>query len=164
MESYFFGFGSVLSEFGPFFKHWVLAVTQRIWILTDRICQLTILDEYLWNFNSPSFLFAGLDATPSTKEDFDQYRQQNKPIPNEADCIFNFSCAKKQCCGSRIPDPNFSIPYFGSASKNLSILTQEMVSKLSEMWFGLFIPDPDPDFLPMPDPGSGSSILNKFYC
>jgi hypothetical protein len=29
-----------------------------------------------------------------------------------------------------------------------------MVSKLSEIWSGLFIPDPDPDFLPIPDPGS----------
>ncbi len=30
-----------------------------------------------------------------------------------------------------------------------------MVSKLSEIWFGLFIPDPDPDFLPIriSDPG-----------
>ncbi len=29
-----------------------------------------------------------------------------------------------------------------------------MVSKLSEIWSGLFIPDPDPDLLPIPDPGS----------
>ncbi len=28
-----------------------------------------------------------------------------------------------------------------------------MVSKLSEIWTGLFISDPDPDFLPLPDPG-----------
>ncbi len=42
-----------------------------------------------------------------------------------------------------------------------------MCSKLSEIWFGLFIPDPDPDFLPIrllgvkraPDPGSGSATL-----
>ncbi len=51
---------------------------------------------------------------------------------------------------SQIPDPNFFHP--GSASKNLSILTQKIVSKLSEIWPGLFIPDPD--FLPIPDPGS----------
>ncbi len=37
---------------------------------------------------------------------------------------------------SRIPDP-------GSASKNLSILTQKMFSKLQEIWSGLFIPDPE---------------------
>jgi hypothetical protein len=55
-------------------------------------------------------------------------------------------------CLSRIPDPYFFHP--GSASKNLSILIQKTVSKLSEVWFGLFIPDPDPDFLPIPDPGS----------
>ncbi len=29
-----------------------------------------------------------------------------------------------------------------------------MVSKLSEIRSGLFIPDPDPDFLSIPDPGS----------
>ncbi len=48
----------------------------------------------------------------------------------------------------------FSIPDPGSASKNFSILTQNFFSKLSEIWFWLFIPDPDPDFLPFPDPGS----------
>ncbi len=63
-----------------------------------------------------------------------------------------------------IPDPGseycpskirtFSIPDHGSASKNWSVLTKKMVSKLSVMWSGLFIPDPDPDFLPIPDPGS----------
>ncbi len=37
--------------------------------------------------------------------------------------------------------------------KNLSILAQKMVSKLLEIWSGLFISDPDPDFLPIPDPG-----------
>jgi hypothetical protein len=69
-------------------------------------------------------------------------------------------------CLSWIPDQNFSHPgswaqsqkhpRFGSASKNLSILTQKIVSKLSKIWSGLFIPDPDPDFfffLPIPDPG-----------
>ncbi len=29
-----------------------------------------------------------------------------------------------------------------------------MVAKLSEIWSELFIPDPDTDFLPIPDPGS----------
>jgi len=52
-----------------------------------------------------------------------------------------------------IPDP-------GSASKNLSILTQKKQKK----WFlssrkydpgcSSWIPDPDADFLPIPDPGS----------
>jgi hypothetical protein len=42
---------------------------------------------------------------------------------------------KSQCCGSGmfIPEPNFSIPDPGSASKNLSILVQKMVSKPSEI-------------------------------
>jgi hypothetical protein len=38
-------------------------------------------------------------------------------------------------------------------NKDLSIFTQKMVSKLSEIWSGMFISDPDLDFfLPMPDP------------
>jgi hypothetical protein len=37
-----------------------------------------------------------------------------------------------------IPDPNFFHP--GSASKNLSILTQNIVSKHSEIWSVLFYP------------------------
>ncbi len=45
-----------------------------------------------------------------------------------------------------VADPNFSHP--GSTSKNWSILTQKIFSKLSEIWSGLFILDPDP--------GSGS--------
>ncbi len=40
----------------------------------------------------------------------------------------------------------------GSASKNLSILNP-IVTKLSEIWSGMFIPDPDLDFLPIPDLG-----------
>ncbi len=64
-----------------------------------------------------------------------------------------------------IPDPNFFHPE--SASKNLSILTQEIVFDLSEIWSGWFILDPDPDFLPIadqgvkkaPDHGSGSVTL-----
>ncbi len=60
--------------------------------------------------------------------------------------------------GSRIRI--FSIPDLGSkrfripdSHQRISILTQKIVSKLSEIWSGLFIPDPDPDFLPIPDPG-----------
>ncbi len=75
---------------------------------------------------------------------------------------FRFTDAISRCCRSwmLIPDPGsqiriLSIPDLGSASKNLSIsknliiLTLKMVSKLSEIWSGL-----DPDFLPIPDPGS----------
>jgi hypothetical protein len=62
-----------------------------------------------------------------------------------------------------IPDPNYSIPDPGSrvkkipdpgsASKNLSIFNPKIVSKLSEICFGIFIPDPDLDIFPIPDPG-----------
>ncbi len=57
----------------------------------------------------------------------------------DQNCDF-FSVADPGCL-SRIRF--FSILDPGSASKNLSILTQKMASKLSEMWFGLFIQDPD---------------------
>jgi hypothetical protein len=50
--------------------------------------------------------------------------------------------------------PDKKIPDPGSASQNLGIFTQKIDSKLSEIWSGMFIPDPDLDFLPIPDPGS----------
>ncbi len=62
-----------------------------------------------------------------------------------------------------IPDPGSEffpsriqgqkIPGSASASRNLSILTQKIVSKLSEIWSRMIIPDPDLDFLHIPDPG-----------
>ncbi len=71
--------------------------------------------------------------------------------------------------GSRIR--LFSIPDPGSASKNLSILTQTNgFWALQKIWFRLFIQDPNPDFLPIPDPGSrgqkgtGSRIPDPQYC
>ncbi len=47
-----------------------------------------------------------------------------------------------------IPDSGskFFHPGPGSARKNISNLTQKIVSKLSEICSGLFIPDPDPGF------------------
>jgi hypothetical protein len=83
-----------------------------------------------------------------------------------------FSLQKNQCCGSGmfIPDPGsdffstririFSIPEPRSASKNLSILTQKMFFPVSSRKYNrgcsswIRIPDPDPDFLTIPDPGS----------
>ncbi len=59
-------------------------------------------------------------------------------------------------------DPNVFHPGSRIRIKKLSILTQKIgFSKLSEICSGLFIPDPDPIFLPTPDlgimgPGSGS--------
>ncbi len=64
--------------------------------------------------------------------------------------------------GSRIQGEKDS----GSASKNLIIFDPKIVSKLSEIWFGMLIPDPGSGFwfLPVPnpkapDPGSGSATL-----
>ncbi len=84
--------------------------------------------------------------------------------------IFSFFLTFFQCCGSGmfIPNPCYEFFHPGSASKNWSILIQKMVSKLSEIWFGLFIPDQDPDFLPIPDPWAkkapdpGSATLQFF--
>ncbi len=58
----------------------------------------------------------------------------------------------------------------GSASENLSILTQKIVSKLSEIWSGMNISNPDLDFLPIsypgvknaPDPRSVSAPLPRY--
>ncbi len=83
----------------------------------------------------------------------------------------------KQCCGSGmiIPDPKFFhsgswIKGFtdpgsrsASASKNLSILTQKNVSKLSVIWSKMFIPDPDLDFLPVPDPESATLLKSRLH-
>jgi hypothetical protein len=82
--------------------------------------------------------------------------------------------------GMFIPDPGseffpFRIRIFfisepGFATKDLSILTQKNLSKLSETLSGLFILIPDPDFLPIPDPGSrglkgsGSRIPDPQHC
>jgi hypothetical protein len=38
--------------------------------------------------------------------------------------------------------------------KELKFSNPKIVSKLSKIWSGMFIPDPDLDFLPIPDPGS----------
>jgi hypothetical protein len=51
------------------------------------------------------------------------------------------------------PNPGSEFFHPGSTSKNLIILTLKFVSQFSEIGYGLFIPDPDPDFLPIPDPG-----------
>jgi hypothetical protein len=62
------------------------------------------------------------------------------------------------------PHPNFSIPDPGSEFFPSRILDplkriqvfepKKIVSKLLEILFGLFIADPDPDFLTILDPGS----------
>jgi hypothetical protein len=77
-----------------------------------------------------------------------------------------FSVADPGCL-SQIPVPNFFHP--GSTSKNLSILTQKMVSEHSKVrMIRVFIPGPDPGFFypsRIPDPmvkkaqDPGSAIL-----
>ncbi len=61
-----------------------------------------------------------------------------------------------QCCGSGmfIPDPNFFHPGSRIRIKEFKFSTQKIVHKLTEIWSGLFIPDPDPDFYPSRIQGS----------
>jgi hypothetical protein len=62
--------------------------------------------------------------------------------------------------GMFMPDPGsefFSSPIRIKEFKYF--LTQKIVSKLSEIWSGLFIVDPD--FLPIPHPGSGSALKKR---
>jgi hypothetical protein len=53
-----------------------------------------------------------------------------------------------------LPDPDSYIVKQSSVADPGCILTQEIVSKLSEIWFGMFIPDPDLDFYPSRIQGS----------
>jgi hypothetical protein len=72
------------------------------------------------------------------------------PDPDPQHCYYRELILKKKSCGSGI----FSririvpIPDLGSTSKNLSIQTQTIVFKLSEICSWLFIPDLDHDFYP----------------
>ncbi len=64
-----------------------------------------------------------------------------------------------------IPDQNFIHP--GSRILIKELLTQKIVSKLTEIWSGLFIldpdflPIPDPEVKKAPDPGSGPATLYR---
>jgi hypothetical protein len=83
-------------------------------------------------------------------------------------------CWLVPCCGSGkfIPDPNFFYPgtrvkkipgswiWIRIRIKEFKYFNPKMVSKLSEILSVMFIPDPDFDFLPIPDPGYGSAILS----
>jgi hypothetical protein len=80
-----------------------------------------------------------------------------------------------------IPGPNLSISDPGSERfwipnphphQRITVyLSQKIVFKLSEIWSGIFIPDSDLDFVPIPDsgvkkapdPGSGSATLGGIY-
>jgi hypothetical protein len=96
-------------------------------------------------------------------------RSQQQPYPTFKVHISTGCFQWSQCCGSGMfPGSDFypsrirtfSIADPGSASKNLSILTPKKPKK----WFlssrkydpscSSRIPDPDADFLPIPDPGS----------
>ncbi len=99
--------------------------------------------------------------------------------------IYKNENAVQWCCQcSQIPDEHFSIPDPGSkqflnpgsasASKNLSILTQKIVFKLSEIWSRMFTLDPDSGFRSWffthpgarGQKGTGSRIRNTavLYC
>ncbi len=56
--------------------------------------------------------------------------------------VQNLNFNNSGCVSCRVVREMFPVPDSGSASKNLSILTQKIVSKLSEIWSRLFIPYP----------------------
>jgi len=93
-------------------------------------------------------------GTDSGKEKLKKEMTSLKPLITisvaDPGCLFRIPNPGSDFFPSRIPNPNFFHP--GSASNNLSNLTQKMVSKFYKIWSRLFIPDPDPDFLPIPDP------------
>ncbi len=76
----------------------------------------------------------------------------------DCSCV-EYRYSVKQCCGSGmfIPDPGSGSAF---SSKNLNILTQKIVSMLADTVYDpgcsswIRIPDPDLNFLPIPDPGS----------
>ncbi len=82
-------------------------------------------------------------------------------------CLKGINKALQQCCGYGIfiPDPGseFSILDLGlkifwfldpDPHQRIEVfLTPQIFSMLSEIWSGMFIPDPVLDFLPIPDPG-----------
>ncbi len=91
-------------------------------------------------------------------------------IPSLSKSLSLSSSVADPGCLSRIPDTTFfhpgsrirtvSIPDPGSASKNLSILIPKkpkkwfLTSRKFDLGCSSQIPDPDADFLPIPDPGS----------
>ncbi len=128
-------------------------------LLTDII--IAWEDPLLFYFygNYPSLVTSWTDGWVSVVKD-DWLALSVFPLIDFAPLPFSLN-SSVQCCGSEfvpsririfsIPDPNFFHP--GSASTNLSILKQKIVAQLSEKLSRLFIPDPDPDFLPIPDFG-----------
>jgi hypothetical protein len=68
-------------------------------------------------------------------------------------------------CSYRIPDPNFSIPDPGSKRSRIRIRIKEFKYFNPEKCFqvrGKFTRDvhPDPDFLPIPDPGAKNHLIS----
>ncbi len=94
-----------------------------------------------------------------------------EPLHHQLTNCLHFHNDAEPGCLSRIQI--FSIPDPGSASNNLGVLTQKIVSNLSEIWSGCssririltFYPSRiwDPGVQREPDPGSESSTLMVFY-
>jgi len=55
--------------------------------------------------------------------------------------------------GMFIPDSWFKVKNITDPEPISVFLTHKIVSKLSKIWSWMFIPDPDLDFWPVPDPG-----------
>ncbi len=64
--------------------------------------------------------------------------------------------ATLQCCGQKDSGSR-------SGSENLSIFNPKCYFYALGIWSRMFIPDPDPVFIPIPDPGS-ATLGNRNYC
>jgi hypothetical protein len=67
--------------------------------------------------------------------------------------IWTFQCCESEFFPSWIPDPNFLHPGYRIRIKQFKYFNT-IKWFISSRKSGLFIPNPDPDFLPIPDPGS----------
>ncbi len=93
----------------------------------------TLVNRFRTNFMYYTVLNNAFSATFSVSEDAGI---EPRAV---AKCVPNFSIPDRGSKVKKIPDP-------GSASKSLSILTHKIISIFSEIWSGMFIPDPDFDF------------------
>ncbi len=84
---------------------------------------------------SPEIATKSLSALKDRKQEI--ISELKEIVGKQMFCYYFYGTILRLCCPFmifavlRIPDPNFFHP--GSASKNLSILTQKIVSKLSEI-------------------------------
>ncbi len=94
---------------------------------------------------NPTFLL----STNTSQKDIQAPREPSSPPGNSSNVkIWTVLRIRDKHPGSRIPDPNCSNSGSRIRIKEFKYFNQKIVPKLSEIWSGLLIPDPDPDFNP----------------